>query len=833
MMRAFLVSALLASAVADVYMHSPRGSNDRNCERNVNRNNGNRLFDSQNNAKGGYACPRAVGAGDNKAQLTDRLYYYQGSVLPIEWTNQHGCGPNSKVNCEIIIQYACEDTLDTLKTFRAENGAATKCADANMPGYCAGDNRNAWKCTEKADPSDGCIAGSPRDGQPTNNNDAATDRMPLNRANAFPTSGDPRRYGMHENYDFYQDCRSRARNKGLFTADQNVNNNIGATGTRQNPNGNRNGLECPEERDYYPYWHPSPWRDIAVLTNQGTEFDAAGNPKKTTTRCAYYKAESQNVKARGECLVLDGPNGAVLTGPQAQTKKTTIRPDANGRRWYNNNEKPPVALEAKLCAKNPANADKAAAEQYKDSCYCAKVRGEDVNWVESRFSYGFKDDPTKGTPAPPDCVQTQNARVNQLGNAADDDRALPPMARADGKVPHGTNANRYLWKIPADVENKNCVIRLRYNISTEDYLAWHANGTVGGQALTARANSGRRRRRNKIDGTERSPITQDPYARVTNASIAGGQEEFVSMAVNTNQYGRTFQDRSYVFEIRRRPVAAADAAAQSGLDLATWTARRNAGDVNIVQQIPATADVINLGVRGKRGNIVQTYPAVEYDFMPSDLQLAQNDFVHFQWTGSDYNPRRGCNNGEGGPPDPPNDVNAAKQNSRADRSNIMDVTAAAHNLPDDITGKRDMTGTTLFSEADGSPRWALMRKMAYLGQTERLSATVDPNTGVAQKCLSEQELNNIGNKNQRENHPRNCAKLNAAHTPYFDGGAVQMRGKGQFAFFSSRNNNFSNRDQTGKICVGLTGAECRGTDNPSVLAALKEDQTRVEQVIAG
>ena len=30
---------------ADVYMHNPRGSNDRNCERNVNRNNGNRLFD--------------------------------------------------------------------------------------------------------------------------------------------------------------------------------------------------------------------------------------------------------------------------------------------------------------------------------------------------------------------------------------------------------------------------------------------------------------------------------------------------------------------------------------------------------------------------------------------------------------------------------------------------------------------------------------------------------------------------------------------------------------------------------------------------------------------
>ena len=30
---------------ADAYLHNPRGSNDRNCERNVNRNNENRLFD--------------------------------------------------------------------------------------------------------------------------------------------------------------------------------------------------------------------------------------------------------------------------------------------------------------------------------------------------------------------------------------------------------------------------------------------------------------------------------------------------------------------------------------------------------------------------------------------------------------------------------------------------------------------------------------------------------------------------------------------------------------------------------------------------------------------
>ena len=54
------------------------------------------MFDSQNNNRGGYN----VG----------NLYYYPGSVLPIEWTNQHSCGdPNS--NCEIIVQYMCGKLL--------------------------------------------------------------------------------------------------------------------------------------------------------------------------------------------------------------------------------------------------------------------------------------------------------------------------------------------------------------------------------------------------------------------------------------------------------------------------------------------------------------------------------------------------------------------------------------------------------------------------------------------------------------------------------------------------------------------------------------------------
>ena len=99
------------------------------------------------------------------------------------------------------------------------------------------------------------------------------------------------RFGMQENYDYYMNCKYRKRNKGLFTADQRLNGQT-AKYTRQNPNGNRRGYECPEERDHYPYWHPTPWIDLAVYTNDAS-------------RCQFYKDQSENVKGRMFCSLPD------------------------------------------------------------------------------------------------------------------------------------------------------------------------------------------------------------------------------------------------------------------------------------------------------------------------------------------------------------------------------------------------------------------------------------------------------------------------------------------------------------------------------------------------
>ena len=54
--------------------------------------------------------------------------------------------------------------------------------------------------------------------------------------------------------------------KGLFTADQQLAGDLSIY-TRQNAAGTLRGLEVPEERDYYPYWGPTPWKDIAFLVS--------------------------------------------------------------------------------------------------------------------------------------------------------------------------------------------------------------------------------------------------------------------------------------------------------------------------------------------------------------------------------------------------------------------------------------------------------------------------------------------------------------------------------------------------------------------------------------
>lgn len=543
-------------------MQNPRGSNDRMNENSADRQNAQRLFNSQNNARGGYCWGPP-------------LNYYAGSHLSIEWTAQHGCGFGN-LKCNYILQYMC--------------------------GYTDG--------PEEIRIRDGTTTGTIPDD-----------------ANAFNTKDDTTglfTFGMHESYDYYQSCKARSRNQGLFTSDQNVGQNTNAVRTRQNAGGTRHGFECPEERDYYPYWAPSPWKDIAILTD---------NPKKM---CPYYEKESQNVASKSYC--------------EGQPAITQQECESTGGSW------------------------------------------------QTAAAWGIEK---------PDCDEAPFSRDNHLGNGLT-----------------GGHTNSYNWTLPTEKTEKcivgdkcACVLRLRYNITTAEIDGY---GDADGSFDDSRLNKD-------------PPITQDPDVWVFGKNL--------SLAVNTNQFGRTFQDRSHIFGIKSRP-----------------------------KDVSNDADIWNLNVRGKRGNIVQTFPATEYDFVPQTLNVKVGDYVHFQWTGCDTNPD---NEGEG--------------RDRTDRSNIVQTEYAALSQPisDDRWAALKGKLTPMF------PDRATQYLMAHIGQPEDQCHTYDQ--------LMEENNNNEDAVEQSLN---NCMKLNAAPTPYFDGGLVQMKTEGTFYYMSTRNNNFSNRTQKGVLVVG-------------------------------
>jgi len=784
-----LVAALTVDA--DVYMHNPRGSNNRLNEQSANRNNGNRMFDSQNNNRGGYnkgdVDDTAANAGNNEFNAQYDMSYYESeadtsnggkSQLTVEWTNQHGCGGNEqndeqKINCEIIIQYMCtpygtnqpdaitryqnRDYITEAKGFnddatntgytengytetgkhnpamdgadhilprvtadgttpsaegscfikRADNQACVEVTTANMAttsscktidGFdmtsCMKWNtaNGPWKgnLVWKVDPykefnapiNDGADQASDhrrrfRDGLTTNRQQFTTgdqDRSQTERAAAKSGDVDDDE-GLHESWEWYDECYRRERNKGLFTADQNLRNNAfgysSAIYTRQNPNNNRRGYECPEERDYWPYWHPSPWTDIAVLTDR-------------LDRCDRQTEESQNVKPKHVC------------------RNTATSNTCN--RW---------------------NTELKCAEQ-------------DCKWTEVAPHYAPK----------PECVQSPWSRVNHLGNGR-----------------YG-QANSYNWTIPHFGYDQKCVLRLRYNISTDDYDGGMTNSSFN---------------QNNGQGIQ-SPVRQNPNVDIGTMNTA------LRLAINTAQFGRTFQDRSHVLHIKARPTADNGKAMTSGI----------AGVA--AQNFMQNTDIYNLNVRGKRCNIVQCFPSVEYDFMPNNLEVTEGDAVHIQWTGSNtHNNGNPAGDGQAG--------DAGEGTRGTDRHNMVEM----------MLGNSPMAFGGVFPSTYAESKMFKMMNDVY--HSEHWAHQEDVATATPQKTFSQVKADiaikastagylKSYNPTTMEYQSRPTGTddvddfdvlLNNAPASF--PGFLAKFSTGSYNYMCTRNNNFSNRNEQGHIRI--------------------------------
>lgn len=628
-------------------MHNPRGSNDRLNERSAQRRNANRLFDSQNNNRGGYN----VGDKTDKAATSAKDQYNMKllqsgpqskgkSFLTFEWTNQHGSGGNDinphKMNTDVVLQYMCQlvpgqdkpdGDVDTIR-----NGINT-----NTPKFTATNKKDAEKLSEYKS---------------------------RKKANMDKTRG------LHESWEWYDKCRRRERNGGLFTADQKLAGKESIY-TRQNPTGTRRGYECPEERDYYPYWHPTEWKDIAVLTSD-------------PSWCEYYKKHSFNVEPKGECV------------EYYPALNDTVR-----KHWSRyNNEKDCTENRGKwMMFTNYLEKTKDSALQYNNPDEC-----KNAGFVWG-IPHGFEKPECLVKLDPPYCGQAPWTRDNHLGNTP------------DGVAPNFT------WTIPhfRSGHAQLCVFRIRYNISTSDYDGWNTNATYN----------------NKL-------IQQNPAVDI-------GATSPLKLALNTAQYGRTFQDRSHIIQLSSR----------------------------ITEGVPLDKNIYNLNIRGKRGNIVQVYPAVEYDFVPSKLNIRkETDVVHIQWTGSNsHNNNSPAGDGQAG--------DAGEGKSGSDRNNIVEISNSLDNYPLPFEKSKMFQGATAVWSSlklkDPKPE-DIAVSLASAGYYTCLRSKTCPAESVETKKAKMDSLLN--------NAPAS-----------FGGIMLKFSNKGCFFYMCSRNNNFSNRSQKGVLCI--------------------------------
>jgi hypothetical protein len=351
-------------------------------------------------------------------------------------------------------------------------------------------------------------------------------------------------------------------------------------------------------------------------------------------------------------------------------------------------------------------------------------KGGKWNEVPAHFANVPLDDLPEAARVP-DCLQAPFSRDNHLGNGV-----------------AGKN-NQYEWTMPSAAEQPcvnsaagcSCAFRMRYNISTNDYAAW---GTYNPQTKQMEGFL------DYLYDGDNSPVTQDPTVPSDPAlqGVGGATGNNLSLALNTNQYGRTFQDRSFVFTLKPRPA-----------------------------DMDADAKIINLNVRGKRGNIVQTYPATEYDFVPNSLSMKTGEYVHYQWTGCDDNPAGNAGEGTDG----------------TDRSNIVQVESRNVNIP--------------AGQNPAAVDYAQSVKPMFADISQRNLAAHAGLTAADCDSYETLKANNNNNQNNIDADARNCMKLNPAKAKYVDVGLVQYDEAAEYSYFSTRNNNFTNRSQKASITV--------------------------------
>ena len=828
-MKLYLFTSLPVLISGNVYLHSPRGSNNRLNEQSAQNKNHERLFFSNNNRRGGYNVGDKTHQPFQDESGQYSMQYFQSGIqgesyLTVEWTSLLGCGydeDGDKIhNCDIVIQTNCQsddvDTMPSDDSYTIRNGKNTD----KMP-YERDPN-------DLYDPNGRCFID-------------AHDRDLKKKVNNIPNNAE----------DSIQFCRAKCGERGYtyagiqYTYECWCGNDFGKYG------------EAPIEqcdhncRDGSGNKCGSGWRNNVYLSLYGVEAktldypvdknmtdindyddkthnydDYEGNDDYTDTDYNSHNFnhdydpdedysmdeldEDENATYDDD----DDNHDNIGSNPEIQNPESTIKEDCGGslfntllKRFRKDSTNSRRAQSMQSETQQEKNDRRAVSEdkniglheswEFYDRCepsfgtrYGMECKAEREQWPDGSISpwvdvayltdeYSNKcNDEIKGLNSRQffECVEYYDSEKHTrkhksmhqseedcLSNGGDwlgfykvGDILDDVNSESDCLSLNNNGLKDHVWGRPMNWKDlaqdtlsaETCIILpaklecLSAPNTRSGYL-----GNVDNQRTTPRFHW---TLPNHIED-KRCVFRIRYIVSVDDEDIMLGNNMFYmenndGLSLATTHSRNVFEDRSHIFKLRQRP-----------------------------DEIPDELTIHNLVVRGKRGNIVQTYPAVEYDFVPNRLNIPQGEAIHIQWTGSNTH-KNGGPGGDGQTGD------AGEGTSGTDRNNFIQLIDRKANLvaPDH--------NHTLFENSD----WVWSSHEMGNTENKAFNLGLSMATSGYYHCENEEECERSFDNTLQD-------QLNNAPASYE--GNVFVPSPGEYHYKCMRNDNFSNRAQKGTITV--------------------------------
>jgi len=745
-MKILSIVLLACLADANVYLHSPRGSNNRLNENSAQNTNKKRLFNSNNNRRGGYNVgDKTDQAFADEAGQYAMQYFQSGiqgqSYLTVEWTSLLGCGVDEdgdKIHdCEIVIQTNCQsddvDGVPPADSYTLRNGRVT----SQMPYQV--DPTFAVTSKFEEDENEAYLRIQNDDITSMFQEDALNDTEFMELFN-----NDDKNADQDVEFAFYQDLegdeeeddsaeRGTCGRDASEDEDESEDEDDSVTQEDSTKDDDCGGSLRNIVKKLFSAETSAPGRELEeqqghrrAQTNSQTRIQKNARRAVSVNRDVglhepweYYDRCDPNAQNRHgmECSSerQEWPDSSISPWvdvayftDDAINKCTSDIELLNQRQFFECVEYYDDAKELRRhksihqseeeCTLNGGEwlgfykvgdiLDDIASENE-----CLGLNGgKDYVWGRPMSWKDLAEDKLSAEtcivmPARTECHEAPNTRSGYLGD-----------------VDNSRNTPRFQWALPNHVEDKRCVFRIRYIISVPD----------------------------------------DDIVRDDNIHYLDNNNGGLSLAPIANRV--VFEDRSHIFKLLQRPT-----------------------------EIPDDLMIHNLVVRGKRGNIVQTFPAVEYDFVPNRLTIPQGEAIHVQWTGSNRhdNGRPGgdgqiCDAGEG--------------RGGTDRNNFIQLIDRKSNLvaPDHMH--------TLFDNST----WVWSSHDMGNSDNHGFNLALSMATSGYYHCETNDECaRSVDNTLQDQ--------LNNAPASYH--GNIFVPSPGEYHYKCMRNDNFSNRSQKGTITV--------------------------------